>query len=52
MVETLASEGEQKTKELQKRLYPDYDDKYSTDRTFWNSISRDLETIDGIENPY
>ncbi len=40
------------TKELQNRLYEDCADDYSSARTFWNSISRYVEQVDGIEHPY
>jgi hypothetical protein len=52
VVALLASEGELATKELQNRLYEDYADDYSSARTFWNSISRYVEQVDGIEHPY
>lgn len=52
VVALLASEGELATKKLQNRLYEDYADDYSSARTFWNSISRYVEQVDGIEHPY
>jgi hypothetical protein len=52
VVELLANEGELATKELQNRLYEDYADDYSSPRTFWNSISRYVEQVDGVEHPY
>ena len=45
----LRSEGTLATGDLQDRLFPDYDEYYSSDRTMWNAISRYLEDVPGIQ---
>lgn len=45
----LREHGEMETGDLQERLYPDYEEHYSTERTMWNAVSRYLEDLPGIE---
>lgn len=39
------------TGELQERVYADYEDHYSTERTMWNAVSRYLRDLPGFEKP-
>ena len=45
----LREHGTTKTGEIQDAVYPDYEDTWSTARTMWNALDRNLELVPGIE---
>jgi hypothetical protein len=45
----LLEDGPLRTAELKKRLYPEFEDQFSTDDSMWQSIQRYFEEIPGIE---
>lgn len=47
----LRERGTMKTGELKAALYPDYTDHYGSERSMWESISRYLEDVPGVEKP-
>jgi len=45
----LREHGTVKTGEIQDAVYPTYEDTWSTARTMWNALDRNLELVPGIE---
>jgi len=45
----LREHGTTKTGEVQEAVYPEYSDTWSTARTMWNALDRNLELVPGIE---
>jgi len=45
----LLEDGPLRTAELKKRVYPEFEDKFSNDDSMWESIRRHFEEIPGIE---
>jgi hypothetical protein len=45
----LREHGTAKTGEIQDAVYPGYEDTWSTARTMWNALDRNLELVPGIE---
>jgi hypothetical protein len=50
-VTELAESGVLSTGELKERLYPAYEDHYSTEVTFWNSVDKHLKEVPGVHKP-
>jgi len=47
--EELLKDGPLKSKELRHRIYPEFKDKFSNDRSMWQSTQRYFDDIEGIE---